>query len=147
MKSICFATAQAAQNAFYESIERADLKAMMAIWLEDEDIVCIHPGGGAHSGPTEVRESWRQIFLHGPQLRFSIVSGKSYQRRMLSIHSVCEQISHSTGAHPPASAIVTNVIATNIFVLSDDGWKMLIHHASPIPAERLQEQSSPSVLH
>jgi ketosteroid isomerase-like protein len=142
MTNTCFTTPEAAQEAFYDAIERADLEKMMAIWSEDEDIVCIHPGGGQHSGRTEIRESWRLIFLHDPQLRFRLVAGKSVQEGMLSIHSVREQISHSTGAHPPASAI-----ATNVFVLSDDGWKMLIHHASPIPAARLQEQSPPSVLH
>ncbi len=137
-----FAMAEDAQNAFYAAIEGANLIEMMSIWAEDEDIVCIHPGGTRHSGLADVRESWRQIFLHGPQLKFSLVAGKSHQARKLSIHSVCEQITHSAGTHPPASAI-----ATNIFVLSDDGWRMLIHHASPIPAERLQEQSSPPVLH
>jgi len=137
-----FATAEDAQNAFYAASEPADLKEMMSIWAEDEGIVCIHPGGTRHSGLAEVRESWRQIFLHGPQLGFSLVAGKSHQGQVLSIHSVCEQITHRAGAHPPA-----NAIATNILVLSDDGWRMLMHHASPIPAERLQEQSSPSVLH
>ena len=137
-----FATAEDAQNAFYAAIEAADLKEMMSIWAEDEGIVCIHPGGTRHSGLADVSESWRQIFLHGPQLKFSLDAGKSHQGRMLSIHSVCEQITHRAGAHPPASAI-----ATNIFVLSDDGWRMLMHHASQNPAERLQEHSSPSVLH
>jgi ketosteroid isomerase-like protein len=137
-----FATAEDAQNAFYAAIEAADLKQMMSIWAEDEGIVCIHPGGPRHSGLADVRESWRQIFLHGPKLGFSLVAGKSHQGRMLAIHSVCEQITHVAGAHPPASAI-----ATNVFVLSDDGWRMLMHHASPIPAGRSQKQSSPPVLH
>jgi len=137
-----FATAEDAQNAFYAAIEAADLKQMMSIWAQDEGIVCIHPGGAHHSGLADVRESWRQIFLQGPQLGFSLVAGKSHQGQMLSIHSVCEQITHIAGAHPPASAI-----ATNVLVLSDDGWRMLVHHASPIPAERLPAQSSPSVLH
>ena len=142
MTNLRFATAEDAQNAFYAAIEGADLKEMMSIWSEDQKIVCIHPGGTRHSGLAEVRESWRQIFLHGPQLRFSLVAGKAHQERTLSIHSVYEQITHSAGAHPPASAI-----ATNIFVLSDDGWRMLMHHASPNPAERLQEHSSRSLLH
>lgn len=142
MTNTCFATAEDAQTAFYQAIERADLTQMMAIWSEDEDVVCIHPGGARHSGLAEVHESWRQIFLNGPQLRFRLVAEKSYQGRMLSVHNVCEQITHSTGAHPPTSAI-----ATNVFVRSSQGWKMLTHHASPIPVERFQQQSSPSVLH
>jgi ketosteroid isomerase-like protein len=142
MTSTHFSKAEDAQKAFYEAIERADLTQMMAIWSKDEDIVCIHPGGERHSGVAEVRESWRQIFLNGAQLKFSIVADKTYPGRMLSLHNVFEQITHSAGAHPPAS-----VVATNVFVLSDDGWKMLMHHASQVPGERLEEQSSPPVLH
>ena len=142
MTTTHFSKAEDAQKAFYEAIERADLTQMMAIWSEDEDIVCIHPGGERHTGAAEVRESWRQIFLRGPQLKFSIVADKTYPGRMLSIHNVYEQITHSAGVHPPACAV-----ATNVFVLSSDGWQMLMHHASPIPEERSQEQSSPSVLH
>jgi ketosteroid isomerase-like protein len=142
MTTTHFATAEDAQKAFYQAIERANLAQMMAIWSEDEDIVCIHPGGARNAGIVEVRESWRQIFSQGPQLKFSLVADKIYPGRMLSIHNVYEQITHIAGAHPPAS-----VIATNIFVLSSDGWQMLMHHASPIPEERLQGPSSPSVLH
>ncbi len=137
-----FATAEDAQKAFYAAIERADLTQMMAVWCEDEDVVCIHPGGARHSGIGAVRESWRQIFQHGPQLKFSLIGDRTHRGRMLSIHSVNEQITHSAAAHPPA-----NVIATNIFVRSADGWRMLMHHASLVPEVTLQESSSPSVLH
>ncbi len=137
-----FATAQDAQKAFYEAIQSANLAQMMAVWSTDEDIICIHPGGVRHCGPAEVHESWRQIFMHGPQLIFKIVNSKSHQARMLSIHSVCEQMTHRAGAHPPASAI-----ATNVFARTDHGWKMLLHHASPIPSRPLQEQQEPTVLH
>ena len=34
-----------AEEAFYEAISRADLDALMNLWAEDEEIVCIHPGG------------------------------------------------------------------------------------------------------
>ena len=150
MTSTHFATAEDAQKAFYEAIERADLTQMMTIWSEDEGIICIHPGGVRHTGIAEVRESWRQIFQHGPQLKFSILEKKKYPGRMLSIHSVYEQITHIGGTQASDSAVARSparVIATNIFVLSDDGWQMLMHHASPIAEERMQEQSPPSVLH
>ena len=32
-----FPTAQDAENAFYEALERCDLEAMMAVWAEDEE--------------------------------------------------------------------------------------------------------------
>ena len=142
MTAAHFSTAEAAQEAFYQAIERADLTQMMAIWSEEEDVICIHPGGSRHSGIAEVRGSWRQIFLQGPQLKFSLVEDKIYPGRMLSVHNIYEQITHISGKHSPASAV-----ATNIFALSGDGWKMLMHHASPFPTERSPDQPPPSVLH
>ena len=45
-----YATAEDAEEAFYEAIARADLDALMAVWSEDEDIVCIHPTGQRMDG-------------------------------------------------------------------------------------------------
>jgi len=45
-----FPTAQDAETAFYEALERCDLDGMMAVWAEDEDILCVHPTGGRLTG-------------------------------------------------------------------------------------------------
>ena len=45
MKRSTFPTPQDAEAAFYEALERADLEAMMEVWAEDEEIVCVHPAG------------------------------------------------------------------------------------------------------
>lgn len=136
-----FATAEEAQSIFYQAIERADLAQMMAVWAEEEDIVCIHPGGSRHAGIAAVRESWRQIFSRGPELKFSLLAHRAFPGRLLSVHNVVEQIVHSGGAFSPAS-----MIATNIFVLASHGWQMLLHHASPLP-EAQPTEDPPSVLH
>ena len=39
-----------AETAFYEALEKGDLEAMMAIWADDEEVVCIHPGGQRLTG-------------------------------------------------------------------------------------------------
>jgi ketosteroid isomerase-like protein len=44
-KSPLFATADDAERAFYEALAKSDLDAMMAVWSEDEETVCILPGG------------------------------------------------------------------------------------------------------
>ena len=46
------------------------LDALMAIWSEDEEIVCIHPTGQRMDGHAAIRESWRSIFESNP--RFSV---------------------------------------------------------------------------
>ncbi len=66
MTTKIFPTAQDAQNAFYEALERSDLEAMMAVWSEEEDIVCVHPAGQRLAGQAQVREVWRQMFTGAP---------------------------------------------------------------------------------
>src|SRR5690349_3843232 len=68
-RSKLFPTPQDAETAFYEAFERADLAAMMAVWAESDDVVCIHPSGPRLTGFEAVRESWVQIFSNGSQLR------------------------------------------------------------------------------
>jgi hypothetical protein len=115
---------------------------MMAVWAEEEDIVCVHPGGGRHSGVVEVRESWRQIFSQGPRLRFRLVGSRVIAGRMLSVHSVYE---HVTVAGDPRPS--NPVLSTNIYLLTDRGWRMLVHHASTLAPESAPQETPPSVLH
>src|SRR3989304_5967080 len=72
MSAKIFPTAQDAENAFYEALERCDLEAMMAVWSEDDDIVCVHPAGQRLAGQEQVREVWRQMFSSGPNMRVQI---------------------------------------------------------------------------
>jgi ketosteroid isomerase-like protein len=136
-----FATAQDAQTVFYKAIERADLAQMMAVWAEEEDVVCIHPGGSRLQGIDQIRESWRQIFARGPELKFKLLAQRTVPGRMLSVHSVIERITHTRSAFAASFTI-----ATNIFVLSHHGWQMLVHHASPMP-EQPGSEDPPAILH
>lgn len=137
-----FASPQDAERAFYEAFERADLGAMMAVWAEDEDIVCIHPGGPRRCGIAEVRESWRQIFGQGQPLKFRLVGEKHHPGRLLAVHSVYEQVSVAGNDRP-----ATLVLATNIYVLTDRGWRILMHHASMPADDAVTEEPPPSILH
>lgn len=137
-----FATPQDAEQAFYKAFERADLAAMMSVWAEEEDIVCVHPGGARHTGVVEVRESWRQILAQGQGLRFHLVGNRVFTGRMISIHSVYEHVTVA-GESRPANP----VLATNIYLLTDRGWRMLMHHASPLATAAPSKEPPPSVLH
>jgi ketosteroid isomerase-like protein len=136
-----YTTPQDAEQAFYRAFEHADLAEMMAVWAE-EDIVCVHPGGGRHTGVVEVRESWRKIFASGPRLRFRLENSRVFSGRMLSVHSVYERV---TVAGDPRPA--NPVLSTNIYLLTDRGWRMLVHHASPLTPEAAPREIPPSILH
>ena len=103
MKRSLFTTPQDAEAAFYEALEKADLDAMMAVWADDDDIVCVHPGGMRLAGVEQVRESWRQIFAGGQTLRFRLRQLRTIAGMTLAVHSVYEQIAVAGESHARAS--------------------------------------------
>ena len=144
MSTKIFPTAQDAQNAFYEALERSDLEAMMAVWSEDEDIVCVHPAGQRLAGQAQVREVWRQMFAGGPNMRVRITQQVVIAGVMIEAHSVHENITVSgeTRPRPP-------MVATNVYLRTAAGWRMIAHHASPAQGEPAAEPppSAPKTLH
>jgi len=60
-----FPTPDDAEHAFYDAFTRGDLDALMAVWAEDEETVCVHPGGSRFTGLAAIRESWKQLFETG----------------------------------------------------------------------------------
>jgi uncharacterized protein (TIGR02246 family) len=138
-----FPTAQDAENAFYEALERSDLEAMMQVWAEDDEIVCVHPAGQRLAGQEQVREAWRQMFAGGASLRVQITQRVALTGMMVAVHSVHENITVAgeKRARPP-------VVATNVYLRTPAGWRMIAHHASPAqgaPAE--PPPAAPKILH
>jgi uncharacterized protein (TIGR02246 family) len=125
-----FPTAQDAENAFYEALEHGDLEAMMAVWAEDEEIICVHPTGPRLSGPDQVRESWAKIFSGGPGPRVHITQQVALTGMMIAVHSVHENFTMEGEARAQVP-----VVATNVYLRTAAGWRMIVHHASPAPAQ------------
>ena len=143
MRPTAFPTPQDAENAFYEALERADLEAMMAVWAEDEEIVCVHPTGPRLAGHEQVRESWRRIFSGGGT-RLNITQQVATQAMMVAVHSVHESAPATAGQRAPAT-----VVATNVYLRTAAGWRMILHHASPAPGqpEGGRTEAAPKILH
>ncbi|MDP2811663.1 MAG: nuclear transport factor 2 family protein [Rhodocyclaceae bacterium] len=135
-----FATPQDAEAAFYDALERADLEAMMSVWAEDEEIVCIHPGGPRLTGYVAVREAWRRVFEGGRRLQVHVSNRAHIQSPFTAVYSVLEQVTVVEGGVARAP-----VIATNVYVRGPLGWRMIVHHASPAPPNMPGEP--PKVLH
>lgn len=143
MKKTNFPTPQDAETAFYEALERADLDAMMEVWSEDDEIVCVHPGGPRLAGYDQVRASWAKMLSGAQKLSVYVASQVYLQSVMLSVHSVFEQIA-------PASDLAakrTAVVATNVYLRTGVGWRMIVHHASMAPTAPERVGSAPKTLH
>jgi uncharacterized protein (TIGR02246 family) len=144
MSGRIFPTAQDAENAFYEALERSDLEGMMQVWSEDEEIVCVHPAGQRLAGQEQVREAWRQMFAGGPGMRVQVTQQVAASGMMVAVHSVLETITVAGEKRPRPP-----VIATNVYLRTAAGWRMIVHHASPAPGAVAEPPPSgaPKILH
>jgi hypothetical protein len=99
---------------------------MEAVWVEDENVVCIHPGSAALLGREQVMRSWSNILLNAqpPDVRINVLSRTVSDA--LAVHVVEEYITPSGAPNTSVSL----VLATNIYCKSDHDWRLLEHHAS-----------------
>lgn len=139
-KKPIYTSPQEAEAAFYEALAHGDLEAMMTVWSEDEEIVCVHPGGPRLTGYALVREGWRHIFENGGRLKVQLLALSTVHGPFTAVHSVIEQIS-VVGQKQLAAPVA----ATNVFVRGALGWRMIVHHASPVPPSSIGD--APNVLH
>ncbi|MBN8453386.1 nuclear transport factor 2 family protein [Accumulibacter sp.] len=145
---IIFATPEDVEAAFYEAIARADLGALMSVWAEDEEIVCIHPTGQRLVGADAIRDSWRSIFANNPRLSVRLSRGVRWSGMLLSVHTVVEMlyIGDDRKAHGP-------MLATNVFQRGASGWRLLAHHSSTAAEREATEgdgsgdRNTPRTLH
>jgi len=141
-RSKLYPTPDDAETAFYEAFERGDLAGMMTVWAEDDDIVCIHPQGPRLTGFDAVRESWVQIFAGGnSRLRVRTTESRRFAGPNVVVHAVIEVLSVPGQQGPTQS-----VCATNVYELTDYGWRMVVHHASPVsePAPLADDPAPPA---
>jgi uncharacterized protein (TIGR02246 family) len=122
------------EQQFYEALQRADLDALMAVWSDDDDIVCVHPGGPRVVGAPAIRAAFEAIFSNG-----SVDAAPDKVRRLqtlsCAVHSVLERVRVLTDEGPQTAWVV----ATNVYVKTAQGWRMAAHHASPGSPREMQD--------
>ncbi|MDH3413732.1 MAG: nuclear transport factor 2 family protein [Gammaproteobacteria bacterium] len=131
---VLFDSPDEAERAFYTAFEQGDLEAMMQVWDEDDDIVCVHPMGECLNGEEAVAKSWQEIFESGSPMRFEVTQRRFTRNETLSVHCVTEHITHG-----PRFQNHSTVIATNVYKKTPFGWRMVVHHASPGSEETEQQ--------
>src|SRR6266487_3559674 len=100
---------QDAAIAFYRAFEARDIDAMMATWAEDEDIVCVHPGGARLVGYDAVRVGWEQLFAGNTKLSFRLDEIVVLETVGMAFQSAIEQVAVGDDAKSTAIAATTNV--------------------------------------
>ena len=133
-----FTSPQDAAQAFYQAIEARDIEAMMAAWADDEDVVCVHPGGPRLVGYDAVRASWEQIFAADTRFTFRLDQVVVIDTVGLAMQSAVEHVMLAKDNSTRGLAVCTNV-----FLRTPHGWRMVMHHASPAPVVTPAETTGP----
>ena len=113
----------AANQAFYDAHEQRDLGAMGAVWEHSDRVVCIHPDGPS-CGPGSTSRS-RGGASSPARAGTSSSSPTTWSGRRRDGLGHLRREPGRPGRH-------RHVAATNLFRRADDGWKLVVHHGSPV---------------
>jgi uncharacterized protein (TIGR02246 family) len=118
-----------ANAAFYEALTNRDLAAMERLWFRADWVECVHPGMVSVRGWDEVRVSWTELFAAAGSLMVGAVN--AHVRLVGDVAWVtCDERIMTRGDGRLMSSMAH---ATNIFVRHDGAWRVVVHHASPVP--------------
>ncbi len=136
-------TADDIEATFYEAMQKGDIDKLMACWADEDDIVCVHPGGPRLVGLGAIRAAFDAMFSNG-SIRAWPERVRKVEAMASAMHNVLERIEVLTESGP-ATAFV---LATNVYHRTGQGWRMVAHHASPGTQNEAQEvNEAPLVLH
>lgn len=114
-----------ANRRFYEAFQNGDLNAMKSIWKPVEYVQCIHPSQGCIATYELVLESWKHILSTVTKGDFGIALED------LRIHATDEMAVVTCVEAVTSGRDTGRIIATNVFELFQNEWKMILHHGSP----------------
>lgn len=127
----------------YDAMRRGDIDRLMELWSDDDEICCVHPGGERLVGAAAIRASFEAMFGNGT------IDAEPHRVRRLeshssAVHSVIERIRVAT----PEGDRFAWVVATNVYLKSAQGWRLVTHHASPGSADEVPDSAEgASTLH
>lgn len=125
------AAVEAANAEFYVAFEGADLDRMSALWDVDGNapVSCVHPGWPLIRGRQRVLRSWAVIMANTTYIQFVLTDVAVNVVGELAVVTCDENI--LTSAEPADAGQAT---ATNVFRRRGDGWRLWVHHGSPVLA-------------
>ena len=119
-------------TAFYEAFENADLDTMRDLWLDHEESLCVHPGALPVRGTPAISRSWALIMANTPYIQFFLTDVEVSVRDEVASVTCTENVLTADDRAGPEGFGGARAVATNVFVRTADGWRLWIHHASPV---------------
>lgn len=128
--------AVAAANAeLYAAFEAGDLDRLSAVWDDADDCVCVHPGWPMLHGRGRVLRSWAMIMANTQYIQFFLTEVSVRVDGDTAVATCEENILAASGPGSPGELGETaRVATTNVFRRRPDGWRLWLHHGSPVMA-------------
>ena len=115
----------------------------MACWADEDDVVCVHPGGPRLVGVGAIRAAFEALFNQS-SVQIKLMNVRRVESVTSVVHSVLERIDVLTGDGPMQAWVV----ATNVYHRTGQGWRLVLHHAGPgTQNQALEAFEVPPVLH
>ena len=119
----------AANAALYAAFESADLDAMERIWddVEPELVVCVHPGWPMLRGRRHVLRSWSAVMAGTEYVQFFLTDVQVAVDGDVAVVTCTENVLTSADVGEGST-----VVSTNLFRRRPGGWRLQVHHGSPV---------------
>ena len=130
----------AVNEALYEAFENADVDRMAAVWddLDPDAVVCVHPGWPMLRGRPQVLRSWSAVMAGTEYVQFFLTDVQVSVEGDTAVVTCTENILTSVeemGLRRGNAAVA----ATNVFRRRGDGWRLQVHHGSPVMGQLSDE--------
>ena len=128
-----------ANRDFYSALNSLDAAMMKQMWLQEDWVMCLHPGWELLVGWEEVQASWDEIFRSTEQMMVSVTRTLVHVMGDMAWISCLENVTTASKTEV-SSALVE---ATNIYQRHQGRWLMVHHHTTPLMQEQPPEASTP----
>jgi ketosteroid isomerase-like protein len=134
---------QAANTALYDAFETADIDLMGALWLDGngvEEVTCVHPGWAPVHGRGAVLRSWSMIMANTAYIQFVLTDVHVQVNGDVAVVTCGENMLTGMPQSPDDDSVPGfaggRAVATNVFRRTPGGWRLWVHHASPVLASQ-----------
>ncbi|MEX2292118.1 MAG: nuclear transport factor 2 family protein [Mycobacteriales bacterium] len=128
---------ESANSAMYEAFESADVDRMARVWddVDPDAVVCVHPGWPMLRRRDHVLRSWSAVMAGTDYIQFFLTDVRICVNGDTAVVTCTENVLtevSETGSNG-------QVVATNVLVRRADGWRVQVHHGSPVLGRLVDE--------
>jgi len=123
--------AEALNASLYEAFESADVDRMAQVWddVDPAAVVCVHPGWPMLRGRDQVLRSWSAVMAGTDYIQFFLTDVHISVTGDTAVVTCTENVLTEVTEQGTTN---TSVVATNVLVRRPGGWRVQVHHGSPV---------------